>query len=231
MSLFSKKEELKLWPTNVGIYEFSDVTDLNAQLYFDCTQQINALKNQIGDQPHYVFSLDTPAAHQIAERLLEAFRDHLKMYDSDIGCRPGELPRAFDNAPEMKMKDIIDIWYFCIPAGVLHHERKLHNHSGSDFTSVYWVNVEDGADLEIFDPRWPDHNLRYTSYIQHTIQAKPGKMVIAPGYTWHQVAPQVNKSTRISMVTTIKLPSAHFPHHLKHSDEKHYMQEFPNWRR
>lgn len=226
---FSKKEEYKLWPTNLGIYYFDDVTDINAQLYFDCNAEINKLKHKIGDQSNYIFSLNTDAAHEMEMRLVAAVKDHLKVYEQDLGCK--ELPRAFDNAPDFKFEDVIDIWYFCIPAGVLNHKRQLHNHSGCDFTCVYWVNVEPGADLELFDPRWPDHNLRYTSYIQHVVKAETGKMVIHPGHVWHQVAPQVNQSTRISMITTIKMPSAHFPHHIRHRDENAYMEDFPAWRR
>ncbi|MDA1317433.1 MAG: putative 2OG-Fe(II) oxygenase [bacterium] len=87
--------------------------------------------------------------------------------------------------------------------------KQIHNHSGTSLVAVYYMsdvdNKKEGGKLVLHDPSF-NNTIRSRPKPTQEIETKKNRIVIIPGYIWHEVTPYLGEDDRIAVVMNITLP-------------------------
>jgi hypothetical protein len=86
--------------------------------------------------------------------------------------------------------------------------KQLHNHSGTSLVAVYYMgdvdNAKEGGKLVLHDPSF-NNTVRTKPKPTYEIETKKNRIVIMPGYIWHEVTPYSGEDIRLAVVMNITL--------------------------
>ena len=86
--------------------------------------------------------------------------------------------------------------------------KQIHNHSGTSLVAVYYMgevnNEKEGGKLVLHDPSF-NNTMRTKPKPTHEIETKKNRIVIMPGYIWHEVTPYTGEDVRLAVVMNITL--------------------------
>jgi hypothetical protein len=86
--------------------------------------------------------------------------------------------------------------------------KQIHNHSGTSLVAVYYMsdvdNQKEGGKLVLHDPSF-NNIMRTKPKPTHEIDTRKNRIVIMPGYVWHEVTPYTGEDTRLAVVMNITL--------------------------
>lgn len=86
--------------------------------------------------------------------------------------------------------------------------KQVHNHSGTSLVAVYYMgdvdNEKEGGKLVLHDPSF-NNTMRTKPKPTHEIETKKNRIVVIPGYIWHEVTPYFGEDVRSAVVMNITL--------------------------
>jgi len=86
--------------------------------------------------------------------------------------------------------------------------KKTHNHTGASAFAIFYLNDIDndkhGGELILKDPAFHS-NLGFHPPEEHGIETKKNRLIVAPGYIWHEVSPYLGDEERLSIVMNLDL--------------------------
>jgi hypothetical protein len=179
-----------LWPTYVSVLRNQQSESLAAPLYVQVLNQFSETEKQ-----RQFAYLDSDEGRCAEDLMLLAVNEHAK--------------KCFgEEAREFRIEDCVDIWYYYLPKGTVDAGREMHNHPMSDFNAVYYINPDE-ADVEFYDPRWPNNNMWYTRKNKFLLKPKSGDIVVFEGHLWHQTVGRQLQSHRLCVVSNWMHPRPH----------------------
>jgi uncharacterized protein (TIGR02466 family) len=183
---------LKLFPTNIGIYEVENASTLNEDLLkvdgLTDNKYNFRLYNDIWNIRH-----DVPAI----KTLHDLFLTNAATFANE--CHP-----EFEYKPEFFHME--EGW---CDSRLANQDLRMHNHRSSHLSGVYYCQVTPtSGDLEFIDPRANlglvslDSHKHYNAY-RH--RPESGQMLIFPGWLLHYVHSNLSGIPRVVFVTNFKL--------------------------
>lgn len=86
--------------------------------------------------------------------------------------------------------------------------KKTHNHYGASAFAVFYLsdvdNDKHGGKLILKDPSFHS-NLNFHPPEEYEIETKRNRLVISPGYVWHEVTPYSGEEDRLTIVINLDL--------------------------
>jgi hypothetical protein len=176
-----------LWATNISIINTEENQALAIPLYLQAVSQFA----DYGGKRSFAY-IDSDEGRRAEDLMLSAVNKHAKE------CYGPETK-------DFRIEDCVDIWYYYLPKGTIDSGRELHNHPMSDFNAVFYLNPDE-ADVEFYDPRWPNNNFWFTRNNRFTVKPKSGDIVVFEGNLWHQTTAALLQSHRVCVVSNWSYP-------------------------
>ena len=176
-----------LWSTPVAIFEYPDLS-INEEIM--AAQEIRDC-NFTNRKDIWQYKDKIPAIKKLHDWMLECSAEYAqKCYDVEYKPEYFEHDRGF-------------IAYRKNGEEVLFHTHRL-----STIVMNYYVQVGVGhGDIRLIDPRttlgWISLDNKHYNQYNHT--AKPGQMIVFPGWVIHGVSQNRNPEERVAISTNIKL--------------------------
>lgn len=207
------RQQLKLWPTTLGLYQWPQAGQSNAVLarVFGAMRATQSLQRPQGKAHFYASDDDLlqriqlPEWQALVRFIVEGIRD--TVIDANGGWGQGAPGPAFNIALE-------GIWFQIGNRGV-HHD--IHTHGNCSWSGVYCVQVDEDAQrmahevfgalngvTRFYGPHFQQlggaHMDLGAAYLQqpHTdIAPRPGQLVVFPAWLPHQAMPYEGEHDRI----------------------------------
>ena len=190
------EQHLKLFPTNLGIYQLDDFETINAELMSNSELSTGAY-DFVKRENVWGLNDRVPAVKRLHDFMLEcAARYAENSYNYEYH------PEYFYHAEGWTQStDAQDYNFF------------MHNHRMNHLSAVYYVNVDDkSGDIDFVDPRsnlgFLDLN-NYANLNIHRVHPVPGMLVLFPGWLLHYVHPNKSNIIRQVIATNIKVKDEH----------------------
>ena len=209
------RQQLALWPTPMGVYQWPQAPDANALLarVFGALRATQSLQRPGEASPHFFASHDDlhqrialPEWQALVGFIVEGLRDTVMASNGGWLDAQGQSP-AFQIALE-------GLWFQISNRGV-HHD--IHTHGNCSWSGVYCVQVDEDARrcahevfgalngvTRFYGPHFQHlggaHMDLGSAYLQqpHTdIAPKPGQLVVFPAWLAHQAMPYAGEQDRI----------------------------------
>ena len=209
------RQQLALWPTPMGVYQWSEAPDANPLLarVFGAMRATQSLQRPGEASPHFFASSDDlqqrialPEWQALVGFIVLGLRDTVMAANGGWLDAQGQSP-AFQIALE-------GLWFQISNRGV-HHD--IHTHGNCSWSGVYCVQVDDEARrcahevfgalngvTRFYGPHFQHlggaHMDLGSAYLQqpHTdIAPKPGQLVVFPAWLAHQAMPYAGEQDRI----------------------------------
>ena len=218
-----ERQQLQLWPTTLGLYQWPQAADAN-EVLARVFGALRATQSGPGAKPHFFASGDDllqriqlPEWQALVRFIVEGIRDTAASANGGWLDDAGQAP-AFNIAIE-------GLWCQISNRGV-HHD--VHTHGNCSWSGVYCVQVDDEATRcahEVYGPLngvtrfyGPHFNTLGgahmdlgAAYLQqpHTdIAPRPGQLVVFPSWLPHQAMPYEGERDRIIVSFNASLHAA-----------------------
>jgi uncharacterized protein (TIGR02466 family) len=185
-------QHLRLFPTNVGVFDIDDAESLNKELeklefLYDGSYRFISRKN----------IWDLADEHSAIKRLKDIVLDSVVKYAEQY--HEYEYKQDYFTMPEG--------WVECSNPG--EYNLFAHNHRLTHIACVYYMSCDDNTgNLDLIDPRG---SLGYislnnqASYNVFSFKPKVGQLLLFPGWLTHYVHPNKGETTRKIIATNVKL--------------------------
>lgn len=84
--------------------------------------------------------------------------------------------------------------------------KRTHNHYGASAFAVFYLsdvnNDKHGGKLILKDPSFHS-NLNFHPPEEYEIETKKNRLIISPGYVWHEVSPYLGEEDRLTIVINL----------------------------
>jgi uncharacterized protein (TIGR02466 family) len=185
-------QHLRLFPTNIGIFEVDDFQTLN--------QELLAIP-EITDGDHKFHSKndvwDLVDTHPAIKRLHTAFLEFTAQYAGN----------CYDHEYKAEHFKHAEGWAENIEPG--EYNFFMHSHRATDVVGVYYYSVaENSGCLDFVDPRANLGNLCLNYTTTHNIYRhtpKEGQLVLYPGWLLHYIHPNKSNKTRRIISSNLKI--------------------------
>lgn len=165
-----------LWPTHVLLDIVSD-KDLNNQIVTELLMN----KDSLGDP-------DTENLFDLDNLIIDRFKKEIVIPAFDRYLKEA-MNSSLSNYPDFELRAWVTGW----SSG---YRLKLHNHRGSEFSSVFYIISEEqsaGGDIVFVDPRSNanrGYDLNLKKHFDDVVyQPRSGEFLIFPSFLYHQVIP------------------------------------------
>ena len=183
-------QHLKLFPTNVGIYDVEDYESINQDIFniegFNSGAYFFKEYNDIWKLKDQVPGL---------QKLHDEFLKNAAIYANNY--------YGMEYKPEYF--EIIEGWIVAKESSDL----RIHNHRLTQIAAVYYCQAaENSGNLEFFDPRGTLGFVSLDSAKPYNVYShKPvvGQMILFPGWLLHRVRPNESGIERVSLASNIRL--------------------------
>ena len=172
MEFIMQIKQTDLWPTR--IWEIEDIFDeqFNQNLLEELLQWREEFGSWTGVNPNH-FNSDKPLINIARNKFMEIIEECVSPL---FGEEWPEIERKFQKG-----------WLHVCPPGTY---TNVHPHDGATMAMVYYLQADkNSGDLVLIDPRRgsdiTDVKTRCSKCINYT--PKVGKMIIIPGYLFHEV--------------------------------------------
>jgi hypothetical protein len=200
--------ELSLFPTKFLSFQFSDVEQLNDDLYRLFATHPDFQIDDFNKRSNYFDLLGLAGAHPCIARVRDMFLDGLKRW-----MQSEKIAGEF----------LVDSFLF--PNYARRHEFTIAHNHGADVVGVYYVKTaeqpeplfrsahddfsdywsQDNGVLLLHDPRFNANlvSLTHDDYLK--VYPRAGLMVIFPAYVWHSVTPHRDDFRRLSIAANFAI--------------------------
>jgi uncharacterized protein (TIGR02466 family) len=185
-------QHLRLFPTNVGIFDVEDSETLNKELneisfLFDGSHKFISRKSVWNLAPEY------PAVEKLKNIFLDSVVEYAENY--------------YNYEYEKDYFYMTESWAeYCDPGG---YNFFPHNHRLTHVAAVYYVSVDDNTgDLDFIDPRGTLGFIGLNAQQSHNIfrfKPKNGQLILFPGWMTHFAHPNKSTITRKLIAANIRL--------------------------
>jgi uncharacterized protein (TIGR02466 family) len=185
-------QHLRLFPTNVGVFDVEDAETINKDLeelsfLYDGSYKFITRKNVWDLADEY------PAIGRLKNTVLDCLVQYANNY------------YGYDYQTDYFMMP--EGWVECSNPG--EYNLFAHNHRLTHVACVYYLSVDDNTgDLDLIDPRGSLGFIslnNQASYNVFRFKPKAGQLILFPGWLTHYVHPNKGNVTRKIIATNVKL--------------------------
>jgi hypothetical protein len=134
-----------------------------------------------------------PILNELREILIDGFYSLAQSYENNTLTRE-------------KIKEMVCRNSGRLPFMVKNDYKSVHSHTGASAFAIFYLsdidNQKDGGKLILRDPSF-NLNLHFSPNQNFEIETKQNRLIVAPGYVWHEVTPYYGDKERITIVINL----------------------------
>ena len=197
-----------IFPVNVLIKDFEMPEEFSSELSTTVQSIIQSImtetgltQEQVGDDEFPVFTQENlekfPELRTLKEMFIDGFYELASSFEENTLTREMIARMVEANVgklPLMKKGDY----------------KRLHGHTNAVAFAIFYLtdvdNKKHGGKLILKDPSFHS-NFSFHPPEDFEIETKKNRLVVAPGYIWHEVTPYLGEEDRVTVVINLHLDS------------------------
>jgi hypothetical protein len=152
---------------------------------------------QLGDDDIPFFTEDNiakfPIIRELQEIFVEGFYELATSYNTNTLTREDVARMVARNSGKL-------------PFMKKNNYKKTHNHTGASAFGIFYLSEIDhdrtGGQLILKDPAFHS-NLHFHTSQEFPVDTKKNRLVVVPGYVWHEVSPYMGDEERLAIVINL----------------------------
>jgi hypothetical protein len=195
-----------IFPVNILVkdYElpdsFSDDLSASIQAIFQVIMLENQIsKEEAGDNEFPVFTEENmqtfPALRELRKMFVDGFYELASSFEGNTLTRENIETMVHANVGKLPLMQKGDY-------------KRLHNHVNAVAFGIFYLsdvdNNKNGGKLILKDPSFHS-NFSFHPPSDYEVETKKNRLVVAPGYIWHEVTPYLGDEDRITVVVNLHL--------------------------
>lgn len=197
-----------IFPVNVLVKDFdlpeeftSDLSASIQSIFQGLVAEHGLSREKIGDDEYPIFTKENlekfPVLVQLREMFIEGFCELAESFEGNTLTRDtitGMVETNLGKLPLMQKGDY----------------KRLHGHTGAVAFAVFYLtdvdNERHGGQLILKDPSFHS-NFGFHPPEDFKVETKKNRLIVAPGYVWHEVTPYLGDEDRVTVVVNLNLDS------------------------
>jgi len=154
---------------------------------------------QLGDDEIPFFTQENikqfPIIGELQQIFIDGFYELASSYEDNILTRDDIARMVANNSGKL-------------PFMKKHQFKRTHNHVGACAFGIFYLsdvnNEQQGGELILRDPAFHS-NYQFHSAQEFPVETKKNRLVVVPGYIWHDVSPYMGDEERLAVVINLDL--------------------------
>lgn len=180
--------------------EFSAEVSTVIQAIFRSVMVENSLdRSTAGDNEFRIFTQENLELFPVLRELQQLFIDGFY-----------ELASVYDYNPYTRdmIEKMVSVNHSKLPLMFKGDYKRLHTHTNTAAFAIFYCSTVDndqhGGKLVLKDPSFHS-NLGFHPSKDYEVETKRNRLVVAPGYVWHEVTPYTGEDVRVAVVINLHL--------------------------
>jgi len=193
-----------IFPVNVYIKDFQqnkewteNLKNTTSAIFLKYLAEKKINKKELADNEIPFFVEENikkyPILNELREILIDGFYSLAQSYENNTLTRE-------------KIKEMVCRNSGRLPFMAKNDYKSVHSHTGASAFAIFYLsdidNQKDGGKLILRDPSF-NLNLHFSPNQNFEIETKQNRLIVAPGYVWHEVTPYYGDKERITIVINL----------------------------